>query len=169
MASFDSKFDFTKRATEASYFEIMFFNQFEEQGGCKNVKDSPFVNKVFADLNEFFKDMKFFEVGEANVFYDNDDDFVNDSDTKDNEFYLVHRMSGEVEAFTINKDDYINAEENLPDCIWNEEYEGDEDPDDFYKKYTLTVLFFIAKNGDRYVSMYFNNKLTVQLMHFKQD
>ena len=58
MASFDSKFDFTKKATEASYFEIMFFNQFEEQGGCKNVKDSPFVDKVFADLNEFFKDMK---------------------------------------------------------------------------------------------------------------
>lgn len=46
----------------------MFFNQFEEQGGCKNVKDSPFVDKVFADLNEYFKDMKFFEVGEANVF-----------------------------------------------------------------------------------------------------
>lgn len=78
-------------------------------------------------------------------------------------------MSGEVEAFTINKDDYIDAEENLPECIWNEEYEGDEDPDDFYKKYTPTVLFFIAKNGDRYVSMYFNDKLTVQLMHFKQD
>lgn len=68
MTSSGSKFDFTKKATEASYFEIMFFNQFEEQCGCKNVKDSPFVDKVFADLNEFFKDMKFFEVGEANVF-----------------------------------------------------------------------------------------------------